>query len=227
MSTETKALTGPRQLKEMVPHYYGEYVDGDGFPSMNGWQGTGVGPTGNFVFYESYIDVNLALDDLTMFPQAVILQDPGLYFRSADIAPSITNNSFQVLDIVSIKRLDPVAIKNSFSNRRCAAPGMIGTDDDFSQIIMGSWRLMATDSNLSLDTLIQKTIDSKDFSSAAPFAQDKLWCYRILIPLLTVFGPAVVIGSPASRFIIEVIVGQEEELPYMMRLKNSYELQQL
>jgi len=38
---------------------------------------------------------------------------------------------------------------------------------------------------------------------------------------------ATVIGAPASRFIIQVIVGKENDMPYMMRLKNSYELQQL
>jgi len=223
-ATTTKALTGPRQLKEMVPYYYGVYVDGNGFPSFNGWQGTGVGATGNYVYHESTIDVNLALDDLTMFPQAVILQDPGLYFRTPDISPAPLFNSLQVIDIVSIKRLDTLAIKQAFTNARCAAPGMIGTEDDFNQIIMGSWRLMATDTNLTLADNIQKTVDSKDFSSAAPFANDRLWCYRILLPMVTDLSN-IVLGSPASRFIIEVIVGQEEDLPYMMRLKNSYELQ--
>jgi len=223
-ATITKALTGPRQLKEMVPYYYGTYVDGTGFPSVNGWQGTGVGTTGNFVYYESYMDVNLALDDLTMFPQAALLQDPGLYFRTPDITPSPLFNSLQVIDIVSIKRLDPILIKQAFTSGRCAAPGMIGTTEDFNQIIMGTWRLMATDSNLALADNIQKTIDSKDFSSAAPFANDRLWCYRILLPMVSDLSN-VILGAPASRFIIQVIVGQEKDLPYMMRLKNSYEAQ--
>jgi len=221
---KTKALTGPRQLKEMVPYYLGTFVESTGYPSFNGWTGTGVGANGNFVYYESYIDVNLVLDDLTMFPQAAILQDPGLYFRTADPNPVPLLNSYQVIDIVSIKQLDPVAIKQSFTNRRCAAPGMLGTDDDFHQIIMGSWRLMATDNNMALESHIQQTIDHKDFSSAAPFAQDRLWCYRILLPELTdLVGSQI--GAPAARFVIDTIVGQEEDLPYMMRLKNSYELQ--
>jgi hypothetical protein len=225
-SRTTKALTGPRQLKEMVPYYYGIYEDGIGYPGMNGWINPGVGAAGNYVYYESTIDVNLALDDLTMFPQAAILQDPGLYFRTEDITPSPIFNSLQVIDIISIKRLDTLAIKQAFTNARCAAPGMIGTTDDFNQIIMGSWRLMSSNSNLGQQANIQITVDAKDFSSASPFAQDKLWVYRILLPMMTDLTASVV-GAPASRFILNVMVGQEKDLPYIMRLKNSYELQQL
>jgi hypothetical protein len=221
----TKALTGPRQLKEMVPMYSGVYDDTDGFPSMNGWQGTGVGPNGNFVYYESYIDVNLALDDLTMFPQAALLQDPGVYYRSPNILPVVNVDQLQVLDIVSVRQLDPVEIALNMVNGNAAA-AMLGTTEDFNQIIMGTWRLMGNNSTLGLAANVQTTIDSKDFSSASPFAQDRLWCYRFLLPL-TDDLTATVLGSPASRFIIQVIVGQEKDLPYMMRLKNSYELQQL
>jgi len=221
---KTRALTGPRQLKLMVPYYYGTYVDGDGFPSMNGWSGTGVGATGNFVYYESTIDVNLALDDLTMFPQVVMLQDPGIYTKSPDPIPGSLFDSMQVVDIISVKQLDPVTLKQDFVTGRGALPGMLGTTDDFNQIIMGTWRLMANNSNLGQQANIMVTVDAGDFSSASPFAQDRLWCYRFLFPITTDLT-GVVCGSPASRFILNVVVGQEDDLPYMMRLKNSYELQ--
>jgi len=219
----TKALQGPRQLKLMVPNYLGTYDPTSGYPALNGWS-TG----GAFVFYESYIDVNLDLDDLTMFPQAAILQDPGVYYRSATV-PEDPVDSYQVLDIVSVKRLTPLDVYTAMVNVSVgnnAAPGMLGTVDDFNQIIMGTWRLMAKNSNLGQAATIQTTVDVKDFSSASPFAQDRLWCYRFLMPLMTDLNGSI-IGSPASRFIIQVIVAQEDDLPYMMRLKNSYELQQL
>jgi hypothetical protein len=103
---------------------------------------------------------------------------------------------------------------------------MMETTDDFNQIIMGSFRHMGQNTQLATPSSVQTLIDSKDFSSASPFAQDSLWCYRILIPRASDLS-ATYLSCPASRFVIEVIVGQEEDLPYMMRLKNSYELQQL
>jgi len=223
-ATTTKALTGPRQLKLMVPAYEGAFAGGLGFNSSNGWSAIGFG-TLPAVYYESNINLNLDLDDLTMFPQAAILQDPGLYKRTQSVSED-ANNSLQVIDIVSIKRLDVTTIVSELLQGN-TLPGMIGTSDDFNQIVMGSWRLMAVNSNLGLQATIHNTVDAKDFSSASPFANNTLWCYRVLVPNMTVFLPGTVLASPASRFIIEVIVGQEEDLPYMMRLKNSYELQQL
>jgi hypothetical protein len=63
-----------------------------------------------------------------------------------------------------------------------------------------------------------------DFSSASPFAQDNLWCTRILIPRTSNFDDGYFLAAPASRFIVQGLIGKEEELTYMMRLKNSYEL---
>jgi len=214
----TKALTGPRQLKLMVPEYQGTY-DG-GFPAYKTWF-----PVDNSIAFEGKLDVNLALDDLTMFPQAAILQDPGIYYKTASPIPEDPANDLIVLDIVSIKRLNisnVIAQMGTLNN----APGMMGTVDDFHQIIMGTFRHMGQNSQLATPSAIQTLIDAKDFSSASPFAQDTLWCYRILIARTSDLS-AIYLSAPASRFIIQVIVGQEKDLPYMMRLKNSYELQQL
>jgi hypothetical protein len=207
----------------MVPSYEGTFTAGTGFNSSNGWFAIGFGAL-PAVYYESNIDVNLDLDDLTMFPQAAILQDPGLYKRTQSVSEDV-NNSLQVIDIVSIKRLNITQLVSELLNTN-TLPGMLGTSDDFNQIVMGSWRLMAVNTNLGLQANIHNTIDHKDFSSASPFANDTLWCYRVLVPNMTVFNPGTELAAPASRFIIEVIVGQEEDLPYMMRLKNSYEIQQ-
>jgi len=220
MDKKTRALTGPRQLKLMVPMYYNTFdTAAGGWPAMNGWKPTTGGLS---IFYESYIDVNLALDDLTMFPQAAILQDPGVYYRTPSV-PGDLANMFHVIDIVSTKRLNMDLVSNVARN---SLPGMLDTEEDFNQIIMGTWRLMASNSTFGLEGNVQTTVDAKDFSSASPFAQDKLWCYRMLINVSSNLD-ATVIGAPASRFIIQVIVGKENDMPYMMRLKNSYELQQL
>jgi len=217
-SRTTKALTGPRQLKLMAPEYIGTY-SGVGFPAYKTWF-----PVTNAICFESKIDVNLALDDLTMFPQAAILQDPGIYYRTASSIPDDPANDLIVLDIIAVKRLNLANVIADITTLNNAS-GMLETSDDFNHIIMGTFRHMGQNTQLATPSNIQTLIDAKDFSSASPFAQDSLWCYRILIPRASNLS-ATYLSCPASRFIVQVIVGKEKDLPYMMRLKNSYELKQ-
>lgn len=218
---DTRALTGPRQLKLMVPEYIGTYGGGVGFPAYKTWLPS---PSGNSIYFEGKIDVNLSLDDLTMFPEAMFLQDPGIYIRTPSPIPEDPANDLFVLDIVSVKRLDIATVIADFNGLN-NAPGMLESTDDFNQIIMGNFRYMGRNLQLESSLGVQTTFDSKDFSSASPFAQDFLWCYRILIPRSSQLS-ATLLSCPASRFILQVVVGREDDLPYMMRLKNSYELQQ-
>jgi len=217
----TRALTGPRQLRLDVPAYTGVWdVPSLSYTPFGGWVGSA---TSTSIYYVSKINVNLGLDDLTMFPQAIALQDPGYYLRSqADGA-----NDLIVVDIVAIKELDPeVVIANIKLNN---SPGFPGTTDDFTQIISGNYRMMVQDLNNASNPTLQQTISSKDFSSGSPFAQDFLWLYRFVIPRQDThpsLAPLDILEVPASRFIIGAVIGQEKDLPYMMRLKNSYELQQ-
>tara|TARA_R110002096_G_scaffold382249_1_gene576103 strand:- start:1159 stop:1836 length:678 start_codon:yes stop_codon:yes gene_type:complete len=220
---KTRALTGPRQLKTMVGEYTGTFDPATGFPAYGTWKTTG---TPNNAFYaEEVIDVNLSLDRLTFFPESMFLQDPGIYTKTVSIIPEDPTDSFVVVDIVAVKSLDVATVVTELFSPKQAAPGMIGTTDDFNQIIMGTWRMMANNTQISQSSNILSTISSKDFSSASAFAQDTLHCYRIIIPRATdLTGMACTV--PASRFIIQGMIAKEDELPYMMRLKNSYELYQ-
>ena len=221
MDKKTRALTGPRQLKLMAPEYIGSYTLPDGWAPYKTWRVV----DNNVLYFEGKIDVNLSLDSLTMFPQAVLLQDPGVYIRTPSPIPDDPANDLLVLDIVSTKQLDVSAVWNDMNTLQ-NAPGMLESFDDFNQIIMGTFRYMAQNTQLTTSLGVQTTMEAKDFSSASPFAQDFLWCYRILIPRASELE-AMALSIPASRFIVQVVVGQENEIPYMMRLKNSYELQQL
>jgi len=222
VDSKTRALTGPRQLKTMVPEYLGVYVDGQGYPDYKGWRTDTIGTT---IYYESKIDVNLSLDRLTMFPQAALLQDPGIYYRTPSTIPDDPANDMIVLDIISVKQLNIDDLQNSMKLLN-NVPAMLESTDDFNQIIMGTFRLMARNNTITMNPSIQVTVIDSDFSSATPFAQDFLWCYRVLMPRFSDYS-LTRIDVPASRFILQVVVGQESDLPYMMRLKNSYELQQL
>jgi hypothetical protein len=222
---QTRALTGPRQLKTMLSEYLGNYEDGVGFPAYKNWLPFTTGSCINCsVYSETKIDVNLSLDRLTFFPESIFLQDPGIYYRTASVGADAANDLL-VLDIVSVKQLDiPTVAENISTNNFASA--MLGSSDDFNQIIMGNFRLMAQNLNFGTSTTIQSTMMLKDFSSASPFAQDMLWFTRILIPRTSDFIPGYLLRSPASRFVVQGMIGQEEEMPYMMRLKNSYELQE-
>ena len=224
---KTRALTGPRQLLSYVGNYYGTFDDVTlQFPSYGNWQSLplvdGVVIPG--VFSETRIDANLSLDRLTMFPATFFLQDPGMYLKSPSSIPDDESERFCVYDIVSTKVLDVGLIASRATDTTLnTSPGMLGTEDDMNQITMGTLRFMSKDLNYTQQSSLQSVNAISDFSGAAPFAQDTIYCYRILMPHATDYT-GMVLASPSSRFILQGTIGQEEELPYMMRLKNSYEL---
>lgn len=232
--TTTRALTGPRQLTSMVENYNGLYNEPDEqFEAQGNWKpipqvpGTIGKPVG--VYSETRIDANLSMDRLTFFPQGIFLQDPGLYEKTPSPVPDDTEEKLMIFDIISTKVLDVgliafrmrnIGINNVDGN---CAPGMLGSEDDMNQITMGTFRLMARNSQLIQSSSIQATVQTDDFSGAVPFAQDIIYCYRIaMVGGLAFFETRLQI--PASRFVIQGIIGQEDDIPYMMRLKNSYEL---
>jgi hypothetical protein len=224
---KTRALTGPRQLLSYVGNYIGTFDDAtEQFPSYGNWQPIpsvdGIVIPG--VFSETRIDANLSLDRLTFFPATFFLQDPGMYLKSPSVISPDEFERFCVYDIVSTKVLDVGLIASRATDTALnTSPGMLGTEDDMNQITMGSLRFMSKDTNYTQDSSLQTVNGISDFSGAVPFAQDTIYCYRILMPHATDYL-GMVLASPSSRFVLQGTVGQEEDLPYMMRLKNSYEL---
>lgn len=221
---KTRALTGPRQLKAMMSEYVGAYEENVGFNNYKNWQSFALPNQTEKICVFSVVrtDVNLSLDRLTFFPESCFLQDPGVYYRTPSFDLD-TVNDLLVIDLISVKELDVPLI--SFNMNANIAAGMLGSKDDFNQIIMGSFRLFAQNQNFVSGSNIQTLMHQDDFSSASPFAQDSLWYYRILIPRSSNYNGATLL-APSSRFIVQGVIGQEDEIPYMMRLKNSYELQQ-
>jgi hypothetical protein len=224
---KTRALTGPRQLLSYVGNYIGAYDEAaEQFPAYGNWQSIpavgGLAAPG--VFSETRIDANLSLDRLTFFPATFFLQDPGMYLKSPSATPDDEAERFSVYDIVSTKQLDVGLIAQRATDTTLnTSPGMLGTEDDMNQITMGLLRFMSKDTNYTQDSSLQSVNAVSDFSGAVPFAQDTIYCYRILMPHATDYV-GMVLASPSSRFVLQGTIGQEEDLPYMMRLKNSYEL---
>lgn len=210
--TSTRALEGPRRLTQEIPPYQGEYTASDLFPDANGWTASGLN---NFLSYETYFDLSgYELDDITFVPTGVLLQDAGRYLASN------ATLDYEVLDIVSQERLTASEINAGLLAG--GVPGMSNTTQDFTQIIAGNYRLM-TQLTTTAAANILLTVDGGSFGSGEPTAAAKVWVYRcIRINGSKVLADSLII--PASRFIMNGTAIQEEDIPYLMRLKRSYEI---
>ena len=217
---QTRALTGPRQLTQMIPEYDGE-MGASEFPGFKGWIASA---SSTLVYYETYFDLSgYALDDLTAIPIAAMLQDPGLY------ACDDTKVGMQVLDVISQERLRPGRVLNDMITDN-NVPGMLMSANNFEQITFGNYRLFMGQKTFTdpagLETVVYLPADSMQFGSGDAVTVEKLWCYRFVMARGATEGESSTIKIPASRFILNVNVVDEDELVYIMRLKRSYELDQ-
>jgi len=178
-----------------------------------------------YAWYHTTIDLSrMSMEDETLFPLGITVQDPGLYLCSDTV-----NKSMVVIDLITTKEIDPSLIVNFsglfFDDLTGSMYGMMRSSDDQTQIVFGQFRLMTHNINLPglPDTL--HTEWSKDFSSGEPTAADKLHCYRI-VQIPGEASPNSQLYVPAARFYLTAVIDEEPDLEYMMRLKRSYELQQ-
>ena len=209
----TRALTGTRLLHEDVPSTVCTETGGQ-YVATNGWQNL----NNDVLYYESYFDLSAyELDDLTLIPTAMSLQD-GMAYTTTSVDP-ITQ--LPVLDIISQERLDMQEIYTNYTTRY-DIPGSPGSTQDWSQLLMCNFRLLTPQTDFSIQTLLLPATGGS-FGSAEPTAVQKLWYYRILIPTaLDLTGSVWVV--PPTRFVLGAEIVKEDELPYMMRLKRSYEI---
>ncbi|AXH78823.1 MAG: hypothetical protein [Circular genetic element sp.] len=208
--TSTRALTGPRLLDHAVPGTQ-LTVEGDNQPT-NGWELSANG----YLYYENYFDMaGLMLDDLTLVPTVTTLQD-GLPYIVTGTA------SMSVWDIISTERLDIDYFLNYYSGAS-SGPGLHNSKEDWNQLIMCNNRLM-TLQTVFTDATLMLPATGGSFGSQEPSAARKLWIYRIVIDIGPQTSSPVVFKIPATRFVMGAEIVKEDELPYMMRLKRSYEL---
>jgi hypothetical protein len=205
------ALEGERSLSLPVPAVHATRA-ASGYTSINGWTGTG---TADILMFEAYFDTSgYTSDDLTLFPMGAALQDPGRYLSTS------TGGVLQVLDLITQTRLSQVDVENWLTQG--AVPGMIGTDVDFTQILWGQYRTFLGQATFQGATQEYLPANGSPFGSGSPSTAQKLYCYRF------VYAPASqaneTISLPASRFILQAVIAEEEEKAFLMRQKRSYEL---
>ena len=207
----TRALTGQRILSMPISNYMG-VRDATGWPADKMWQPVGMGGA-NGVCAETYFDLSAyELDDLTLVPQLIQLQDGLPYFSGQ-------TDSLEVYDVVSQERLDPDDfIAYSLGGDYPSSPG---SSDDWSQILMCNTRFFAPTNDFQFASLMLPATQGS-FGSSEPTAVQKLWLYRIVLVRGNNDGSTLYV--PATRFVLGAEIIQEEDLPYIMRLKRSYEL---
>jgi len=178
-------------------------------------------PLAPYLWTMTTIDLGgLELAKETFFPVGSTIQDPGIYGNTSETTPAMA-----VIDMITDKLIDPSEVIDFaylYSNNG-SMYGMLGNADDETTIVMGSYRFMTGNSNLTY-TAMMRTEVSTSFSSGEPTAASKLYCYRIVQPWVD--GDTTTITVPASRFYLTGVRDKEEDLVYMMRLKRSYELDQ-
>ena len=183
-----------------------------GYTSVNGWTGTG---SADILMFEAYFDTSgYTSDDLTLFPMGAALQDPGRYLSTS------SGGVLQVLDLITQTRLSQVDVESWLTAG--AVPGMIGTDVDFTQVIWGQYRTFLGQATFQGATQEYLPANGSPFGSGSPSTAQKLYCYRF------VYAPGSqdteVVTLPASRFILQAVIGAEDETAFLMRQKRSYEL---
>ncbi len=225
----TRALTGMRTMTKQFESgylYWDEHIE-PGVPSNfkpvpgfynTQWQGV---DNKAMLYAESYFDFSgYELDDLTVGIVDARVQDPGVYTYSG------MEDVFMCYDLFSQERLsedDLKLIKSNHTLTTMSAPGMPDGPLDRSQITFGLFRMFAKNANITgLPTMMLNTRTVR-FGSGSATAVQKLWCYRIIVFMQTpANGDEVLI--PATTQVMIGDVRKEEELPYMMRLRRSYEL---
>jgi len=212
--TSTRALTGSRLMNLAVPSTLATFTGDNEWAATNGWKTLG----NQVVYYENYFDLSgYELDDLTLVPTAISLQD-GLPYTTTSLDPT---TQLPVFDIVSQERLSMAEIYTIYTGGN-EYPGSPASTQNWSQLLMCNFRLMTIQTDFAITSLLLPATGGS-LGSAEPTAVQKLWVYRVLIPTATDLS-ASIWTVPATRFVLAAEIVKEEELPYMMRLKRSYEL---
>jgi hypothetical protein len=220
-----------RRLTALHPALVGGWDNAEGrWSNLNGWQQAGL----STYWHETVLDLSgYSRDSLTFFPNAVGLQDPGVYlFLPQVILPEAPQQALQVLDIItSVPIIDAsgiLAVANSqrpFSGLSAdnTGLGLLGSPYDFSTILFGMYRFFTANTNIPYPGY-QQLERSQRFDSGEPNASDKLYCYRIVSTFQQDLIEDDQIAIPACRQLISGVMGEESDLVYMQRLKRSYEL---
>jgi len=203
-----RVMTGERIFSMPISGYNGNRLTGT-WTGDRMWQPVAT----NGVYAETYFDLSAyELDDLTLVPTMITLQDGMPYFGTAV-------QGLDVFDVVSQERLTPTDfISYALFGDYPSSPG---STEDWSQILFCNTRFMTVQNDFNFADLLMPATQGS-FGSSEPTAVQKLWVYRIV--LCRGADDISTLLLPATRFVLAADIVEEDDLAYMMRLKRSYEL---
>ena len=238
-----KSLTGKRLMMKEMMHY--KYNMDPTSPvrwdlSKNGYTFHGQGWRTNGAGYlvnETYFDLSgYTQDYLTTYPQMITVQESGSFRMKEDLVapppvpPTLITDwrGAMVLDIITEEHLSGGDIGTLVQNvtEKEISPSFPEGPLEFSQVIYGRYRMMGHDNAIWTVTQGNLTVlNQTQWGSGSPTTCDKLWVYRIIIPLgfyITDIDDYII--CPAARYVMSATIDKENDSAYMMRQKRSYEL---
>ena len=239
--TAVKALSGPRLMMQELMHY----VFRMGSPAAlwtfekNGYrnyQQTWNAPGYRYLVGSTYFDLSgYTRNHLTTYPNRITTQEGGSFRMKEDSAhagPPPLLGSPQtgaiVLDLMTEEPLTEAELAQIAQQveEKEVAPSFADGPLEFQQVIYGRYRMMGHDTtvwtpaqgNLSV-------INETQFGSGSPTTTDKLWIYRIIVPMgIYLIDTDDYVIIPPIRYLMSATIDEESDASYMMRQKRSFEL---
>lgn len=171
------------------------------------------------LIWSSTIDLSgWTMNDFTFGIVRTAYQDPGVH------ASTTVSARVEIMEIISSIPLNTAALSLIKNNMGVTSPGMINSAQDFTTVLYGSYRLYVPNASLAAFPGFLQLISAGNFGSMEPTASAQLYCYRI-VKCAGVLNETL--NAPAARIGLFGAFFEEGDLEHMMRLKRSYELQQL
>ena len=161
----------------------------------------------------SYYDLSgYNMNELTSFFQAVDVQEVFTPFGSA---------ACRIIDLVTTEYVSDTEIVAAYQYTTGDGdlPGFPKSSYDMQQVVYGRTRTFTSNSSFGDITLQGSTM----WGTCAAATADKLHITRIVM-VLNSASPDQVVHVPACNYVTAIIVAKEDDLPFLMRQKRSYEL---
>lgn len=214
-------MTGKRQLVQSIEPCEGQFLDEAVLDISQGSQWQKPVGSDRLVYAETYYDTSgYELDDLTLGPLSVSVQDPGSFMLSDP------GQCFEVYDLITVERLtssDLLLIEANNTGFKSKGIGFADGPLDRAQIITGRFRLFTDNNTQTGFPELMLPSRKATFGSGHASTARKLWVYKIVV--FRQFGNAgTIFRIPPTHYILNAEIFKEADLEYMMRLKRSYEL---
>lgn len=224
--SEEKAFSGSRLMNKSIPQYLfaqNAFAPAPWDDSKNGWSYNVTTGGQRYLAYQTYFDLSgYSLSDLTTQPMSVILQEASEYISVPDAGSPRTH--IEVLDVLSSERPNPNSLLEDMVDQN--GPGYSLSELAFDQVLWSQYRTYIQNTTVWTNTGgIMSEHTRLIGGSGNAVAVDKLWITRIIFPNgVYDVDPATFMRFPASNVVLNAAIYKEDELPYLMRLKRSYEL---